>query len=76
MPSESDRARRPALDRETIVSAARAAIAKEGLDKFSLRRLASQLGVTAPASVTSLSINAAGVTSKTGFQTSIAWGSW
>jgi AcrR family transcriptional regulator len=49
MPSESTRARRPTLDRESIVAAARAAIAKEGLEAFSLRRLAAELGVTAPA---------------------------
>ena len=49
MSSIPDRARRATLDRQAIVEAARNAIAKEGLDKFSLRRLATQLGVTAPA---------------------------
>ena len=49
MPSESAPARRPALDRESIIAAARTAIAKEGLERFSLRRLAADLGVTAPA---------------------------
>lgn len=49
MPSESARVRRPSLDRESIVAAARDAIAKEGLERFSLRKLAGDLGVTAPA---------------------------
>jgi len=49
MTAESPRPRRPALDRPAIIAAARAAIAEEGLDAFSLRRLAAQLGVTAPA---------------------------
>lgn len=49
MPSDPTRVRRPTLDRESIVAAARAAIAKEGLERFSLRRLAADLGVTAPA---------------------------
>ena len=49
MSSESAPEHRPTLDRESVVSAARAAIAKNGLEKFSLRRLASDLGVTAPA---------------------------
>lgn len=49
MSSESAPTRRPTLDRESIVAAAREAIAREGLENFSLRRLASELGVTAPA---------------------------
>lgn len=39
----------PALDRARIVAAARALVAEAGLDALSLRRLATRLGVTAPA---------------------------
>ena len=49
MSSESAPERRPTLDRESVVAAARTAIVKNGVEKFSLRRLASDLGVTAPA---------------------------
>ena len=40
---------RPPLQRETIVEAARDLIITDGLEALSLRRLAGQLGVTAPA---------------------------
>lgn len=46
--TESSTARAP-LRRESIVTAARAQIAADGLAAMSLRRLASSLGVTAPA---------------------------
>jgi AcrR family transcriptional regulator len=40
---------RPALTRSSIVEAARGLLVAEGLDAVSLRRIASHLGVTAPA---------------------------
>ena len=40
---------RPPLQRDAIVAAARALIIADGLEALSLRRIASQLGVTAPA---------------------------
>ena len=40
---------RPPLQRDAIVAAARALIVEDGLEALSLRRLAAQLGVTAPA---------------------------
>jgi AcrR family transcriptional regulator len=40
---------RPLLHREAIVEAARSLIAADGLEALSLRRIAAQLGVTAPA---------------------------
>jgi AcrR family transcriptional regulator len=40
---------RPALSRDAIVAAAREMVADAGLEALSLRRLASRLGVTAPA---------------------------
>ena len=49
MSSDPRPTRRPALDRAGVVAAARDSIAKEGYEAFSLRQLASQLGVTAPA---------------------------
>lgn len=49
MPTPSTSAHRPTLDRDSIVAAARIAIAQHGVENFSLRRLASDLGVTAPA---------------------------
>lgn len=46
MPGDPDR---PALTRDAVVAAARSMIADGGLEALSLRRLASRLGVTAPA---------------------------
>ena len=43
------RGERPALDVDTIVSAARAVMLAEGHEQFTLRRLGRELGVTAPA---------------------------
>ena len=45
----SSPAERPPLHREAIVAAARKLIEADGLDELSLRRLAAELGVTAPA---------------------------
>lgn len=44
-----DQPERPPLRREAIVAAAKGLLQAEGLDALSLRRLAKQLGVTAPA---------------------------
>lgn len=43
------RADRPALDGDAIVTAARSIILEEGHERFTLRRLGRELGVTAPA---------------------------
>ena len=40
---------RPLLQREAIVAAARELVSTKGLEALSLRRLAANLGVTAPA---------------------------
>lgn len=45
----SARADRPVLDVDTIVTAARSIILEEGHERFTLRRLGRELGVTAPA---------------------------
>jgi AcrR family transcriptional regulator len=45
----ADAATRAPLQREAIIETARALVTEEGLDQLSLRRLATRLGVTAPA---------------------------